>query len=705
MDETTRNLHADLAHKYHRHSPKIEQTWRSFNQEQRTEIMKNGSHEGAVLQHAQDTSLENVYKFIPEWNIRDIAAPASDFLLDMLKFRATTSLMEQYASGFNSRVGDHAHIVDMMKRKNLRLNNEAQFKHCYTLFITEDGYGQSVKLGAAKRDEVLANMKKAMDVQLIVPQATGELILMRQINLLQLLNIVIEDILDMDSTTRTQATRPKKSTDGAAVALVKLSLHTEPRELEISDLVEIARDQQSAREDMITLIAAEATVLAHEVNFSFFTRPELVADERGRVMSIHTDKYISGAVFDAAHSAVKTASIWDYIVRLTVLVKDTSDKQVRATILKELSNVCHLEYLRAQTCFKRSVAVGMGGSKCFKRMSSQKDGAARLSLKRSPESLTVDDPQLHYMLRLCQDETGWSSAVQWLQKLEDLHRAHPLEQDKLSEWEYDSLGDLAIIVTFIQSFSSLFLLPAANHKKSQPFISGYAALDNELRQLKDGVDLGDFAIPINNLLEPGMADGALTALDRYIKKKTGTKLGFLYQDLIENCISSLQQQHKAKASELKAEYITPSAPKSSDSTIQQRKQKAKTRPAQSPTYDITPKTAETDPADDQPKSAKQTFKVKASSAAVFTSMLSRSSAARGPVRWNAFVAAMVDVGFAVAPKVGSIYTFSAPRKMHMKRDLTIHRPHQSSIEGPRLLVISRRLNKVYDWEEATFVVA
>ncbi|OAL00787.1 hypothetical protein IQ06DRAFT_249757 [Phaeosphaeriaceae sp. SRC1lsM3a] len=707
MDETIRELHSDLARKYQRHGPKIEQMWRSFNQEQRTQIMKSGSNEGAVLKHAEDTSLENVYKFIPEWNIRDIAAASPDFLLDMLKFRATTPLQTQYTSGFNGRPGDHAHIVDMMARKNLQLINAGQLKHCYTLFITEDGYGQSVKIGAEKRVEVLARMKPAMDAQLIVPQSTGDLILMRQINLLQLLNIIIEDILDTTSTTRTQEKRPKKPAEGAAAALAQSSLHASPKKLGLPELVDIARDQQSAREDLITVIATEPTVLAHEVNYCFFTRPELVADEKGRVLSVHTDKYISGAVFDATHAAVKTAAIWNYIVRLAALLKDTSDKQFRVAILKELSNTCHLEYLRAQTCFKRSVAVGMGGAKWFKRMSSQKDGAARISLKRSPESLTVADPQLHYMLRLCQDDTNSSGAIQWLQKLEDLHRAHPLEQDKLSEREYDSLGDLAIIVTFIQSLSSMVQLPVPNHKKGQPFVSGYAALDTELGQLRDGIDLGDFAIPIDNLLEPGMADGALTALDRYIEEKTGTKLGFLYQDLVEACVRSVQEQceqQKAKASGQKAEYITPSSPESPASNVQQRKEKEKTRPVGMSIYNITPKTVEIGSASDQPAPTKQIFKVKASTASVFTSLLSRSSTARGPVKWDAFVAAMTDLGFAVMPKVGSIYAFSPPEKMQVQRDLTLHRPHHSSIEGTCLLVISRRLKKVYGWEDGTFVV-
>jgi hypothetical protein len=487
-----------------------------------------------------------------------------------------------------------------------------------------------------------------------------------------------------------------------------LSIHAPPKKIELPDLAHSALDQKSSREDLVNLIATEPTVLAHEVNFCFFTRPELIADEKGRILPVHTDKYISSAVFDAVHAAVKTATIWHYITRLVALLKETSDKQFRAAILKELSNACHLEYLRAQTWFKRSVAVGMGGSKWFKRMSTvQKDHAVRISLKRNPESLMVEDPQLHYMLRLCQDETNWSGAVQWLQKLGDLHRAHPLEQDKLSEREYDSLGDLAIIVTFIQSLSSAVQLLVANHKRSQPFVSGYIALDNELKHLKDGVDLGEFAIPIDNLLEPGMANGALKTLDQYLEEKTGTKVGFLYQDLIEDCVSGLQKQYehqKAKPSQ-KVEYITPTAPESSESNVQQRKQKEKTRPSQSPIYDIISQFTEVVAESEQPGQSKQTFEVKASTAAVFSTLFSRSSAARGSVKWDAFVAAMVDVGFSVNPKVGSIYTFVPSDKVLVKRDLTLHRPHQSCIEGARLFIYSRRLRRVYGWEESTFVVS
>jgi hypothetical protein len=715
MDETVKELHRDLKGRFQRHGTKLQQMWRSLNQEQRTKVLRDGAHEGVVLKNPSDTSMGNVYELIPEWNLRDITSPSSDYLLDILKHRATTSLQMQYTSGANGGPGDHAHIVDMMQRKNLELTHASELKNGYTLFIDEERYGQSIKIKAGK-SEVLAAMKPAIEAQLIVPQAIGELILMRQTYILQHLNIVIDDILDTASTTRAQGKRPKKPADVGNGALAKLSIHTQPKKPELSDMVESSLDQKSSLEDSLHLITTEPTVLAHEVNLCFFTRPELIADEKGRILPVHTDKYISGALFDVVHGNVKTAAVWSYISRLLALLNNSPDKQFRAIILQELSNTCHLEYTRAQAIFKQNVSAGgSGGNKWFKRMSTlRKDGSVRISMKGNPESLTATNPQLHYILRLCQDETNWSKSIEWLQKLESLHRAHPLEQEKTTEQEFYSLGDLAVIVTLLQSLSTVTQLPTVSNKKGQMCVSGYSSLENELRQIKNEVDLSDFVIPIDNLLEPNMATGALTTLDAYILDKTGTKLGFLYQDLVDKCVSDIHTQYeeqKAKLKEgtLKPEYVVPTAPdtpQTPESWIQQRRQKEKTRPAHSSIYEITPPTAPTTPTStDKPAQPRQTFKVKTSTFAVFSALLSRSSAPRGSITWDAFVSAMADLGFSVIPKMGSIYTFVPPDTVAMQRGITLHRPHQASIEGPLVLVYSRRLQRVYGWDETTFVVS
>jgi hypothetical protein len=209
------------------------------------------------------------------------------------------------------------------------------------------------------------------------------------------------------------------------------------------------------------------------------------------------------------------------------------------------------------------VSTFLGGNKWFKRLSNvSKDGALRISMKCTPESLTVDNPQLHYMLRLCQDDKLVRISLV-ASEARDLYRSHPLEINKMVEREFDALGELAVIVTFIQSLSSVAQIPEVRSRMGHMFVSGYSNLENELRQPKADVNFGEFAILINNLLEPGMASGALTTLDQYLLEKLGTKDGFLYQDLVDDSVSNIYhcyEQQKAKSTKAKADYLTPAAP-------------------------------------------------------------------------------------------------------------------------------------------------
>lgn len=83
-----------------------------------------------------------------------------------------------------------------------------------------------------------------------------------------------------------------------------------------------------------------------------------------------------------------------------------------------------------------------------------------------------------------------------------------------------------------------------------------------------------------------MAEGALKALDEFTIEKAGTKMGLLYDDLIEDSLSDLESQYeqvKAKMEQgLKYELPKPSMPtESTELRVQQRRQKEKTRPPHS----------------------------------------------------------------------------------------------------------------------------
>lgn len=337
-----------------------------------------------------------------------------------------------------------------------------------------------------------------------------------------------------------------------------------------------------------------------------------------------------------------------------------------------------------------------------------KVGNARVTMKGNPETLTRADPQLHYMLRLCQAQTNPSQATEWLKKLAGLHDNHPTERDKLHEREVDALCDLAIVIGFIQDLSSTISIPSVSGKKGQMFGSKLQALEAELNQLKNQVDLRDFATPIDHLLEPEMSEKALKSLDDFVVQQAGTQMGFLYQDLVEECLLDLQNQYQqatdntSQRNQVEQPSFPIPVPQSPASRVEGRKQKNKTRPPHSATYEILPRLDTL--SIEEPLPPSQTLKVRSSTAEIFSSLFTKSQS-RSPVSWEGFQAAMTDVGFSTLPKYGSVYTFFPLNHMMAKKPLTVHRPHKSRIEGYMSLIFARRLNRLYGWDEGTFEVA
>jgi hypothetical protein len=539
----------------------------------------------------------------------------------------------------------------------------------------------------------------------------------RQLYLTQCLVILIDDILEEGSQTRAQKELPKKLDRGASAAFASLTIQDPPAQVSWPELVASTREQKAILDDSLSLLCAEPVALAHAVNFWFFSRPELLADEKGCRLPAHTDQYISGAILDAVHSAVQGAAIWDYICRLLELLEaQDADKVYRPIILQEIANVSHLGYDRARALFRRCVQTGTG-AKYFRRQPGAFDeiGNAAVSMKCNLGKLAKSDPQLHSVMRLCQPEASAQQSAEWLKKLAELNESDPTAQDRLLEGETDALSDLVVAVGFIRDISAAIPMPQVSRKRGQMFVSRSHDLETELHELKNQVDLLDFASPIDNLLEPGMAEGALQKLDQFVIDKVGTKMGFLYEDLVQDCLALLKSQYeqaKARVEQAKAKEeqenrmdwipIPVPPPQPREKRVEERRQKEKTRPAHSSVYDITPAAAE--PAAEPEEAApSHTLKVRPSTAEVFSTLFDKKQS-RGSVNWVDFEAAMADLGFSFMPKFGSVYTFLPPKSMGTK-SVTVHRPHKSRIEGYSLLIVSRRLKRVYGWGDKTFTVS
>ncbi|KAK0615104.1 hypothetical protein B0T17DRAFT_619923 [Bombardia bombarda] len=705
--DTIKVLHSDLARRDKMHGHTIDKMWRSFDNKTRASCMTAGARNGEVLRHSEDQSMGTVCYSIPEWNIQELANSGPDFMLDMLKHRATTTLFEQYAQGVNGRLGDHGLICKFVRERQVM--SKLAYKDEYTFFTDDEKYGNSVKFTEGHQDECLAAFAMPIEHGICVPRSIGEMILSRQFFILQCLIVLIDDILDQGSTTRLNRDPPKAAGTTPYLKAVNSPLaivpHTKQNiQLVLPDLIATARDQKAALDEFLGLLSTEPEVLTNAVNIYFYSQLELIIDEKGRRCPVYTDSYVSGAFFEVLHNAIKRAAIWDYLGRLLkVLDRPDIDKLYRPILLQEISNICHLEYSRALAFVKRNVATAMG-DKSFKRLSSvyEKDGSPRVNCKGDPDQHFRTNAQLCYILHLCEAQSDMSKAFHWLKKLTDLHNAHPEEREKLEGREAHSLCDLAVIIMLIQDLSSVTSIPAPSKKMGQTFVTRSQDLDAELNKLKTQVDLQDFAVPLDNLLEPGMAEGALKCLDEFVVDKAGTKMGFLYQDLVEDCLTDLEKQleqakAKAKAQKEKTKWVPLPipAPQAPEKRVEERKKKEKTRPSQSSEYEmIALSVLELSLADeDRPAPSARRFRVSASTAEVFSKLFSKASS-RGTVPWVAFEAAMAEVGFSVVPKYGSVYTFDPAASLGLMQSLTVHRPHMSKLEGHLIPVFAQRLKRV-----------
>ncbi|KAJ9150091.1 hypothetical protein NKR19_g5425 [Coniochaeta hoffmannii] len=115
-------------------------------------------------------------------------------------------------------------------------------------------------------------------------------------------------------------------------------------------------------------------------------------------------------------------------------------------------------------------------------------------------------------------------------------------------------------------------MPSFSRKKGQMFVSRSHGLEAELNLRRERIDLRDFAVPLDNLLEPGIADQAMKSLADFVVEGSGTTIGLIYQDLDEQY--RLMQQKLATKPE-----VPNFSPETLPEHIEQRRQKEKICPS------------------------------------------------------------------------------------------------------------------------------
>ncbi|KAK4901886.1 hypothetical protein LTR49_027193 [Elasticomyces elasticus] len=664
-------LQQDLQRKYHNVGAEVDRLWRKFTPEQREKAMRETMGDGNVLKNSRDPGvgmLRGARDVKPDRNLVDITS-TPQFFLDWLKFPAETDLHKQQLEGVNGGPGDREIIRAAAQRQAPNRVSKWAFFHD----LGKD-YSQWMEPNGAEGRRSTEEMAARFPL-VVVPEHEAIRLITRQTATLVYYNDLIKEILDLGTESRARNTVGRKATKDTVGAMAKLTVVPKPLKISISDVIPQADEQRVASEDYLDLLRSEPVVLNQALNMIHGSRPELVPDDRGRILPLFGDRYLSVAFFEVMSNAVKIISTWDYIARLIRMLDGLDEKVKKPVIMQELSNTCHLKYRRAQAAFRRQVIAYSGcGRQIF---------------------------QTHHDGRNVKDRH--ESAVQWIQKLDDHNTRHADDLKRLTDNQVLALGDLAIIVSFMHSVSTSLTMVTGSKKSGLLFTGRTAGSETELAQYKATADFGDCLIPRDNLLEPGAAANALQALDRFIVEHAGTSLGSLYEDMLDECLDDIDVRYMDAKTRLdKAErtvYVPLPAeePKSASVRAERRREKAKTRPAEAGVHAITAIAPRQPEATVAPQ-----LKVKASVAAVFSTIFAKSEA-RGSVSWADFAAAMADVGFSVTPKGGSIYTFHAPESMG-DRSIILHRPHASEIVGYRMLVLSRRLCRTYHWNADTFVV-
>ena len=712
LPEQVRALHGDLARNFRQDGARFEQLWRCLDRNKRARVFLSTASGTTprVLISPQDTRLE-VHKVIPEMNLQEISE--DDRLLDLMRYRSKSSLWEQYNSGVGDEPGDAPFIEQSMGLNGLHntYDNGNTLRYWLNIFSDDEEYIKRIQYpNRMKYEEAQALYSGSATTGTCLPRSTGDLVLRRQHHMLQSLNALFVNIMVVDAAYRRAkaVTAPPIATPtGRAEEAMKLFSDLRiaylPDEISVQDILGSATQQKESYEDIFYLCRKDASVLYYMVSSWHVARPELVPDHTGQSLSVTTDKFISFSFFDMIHDKVASIATWHYICRLLQLIIDQPDDLIlKAIVLQELANVCHMEYRRVRRHLRHSLQLG-SCQKHFERVpGGLEDGITLVKVKSKPD--TKRDPHTHYLLSLCQENEA-AAAMDLVKKIDDLHQTSPATQGGMRQAEFEALSNLATTASFVVDITSVFTLPSKAGKKGQIYKTRLEALTTERNSVKDGMDLSEFVTPMSNLLEKKNAEGAINALDTLVVERTGTKLELLYQDMIEECLVNIHDYHEqqqSKAAQGKIEvppYVPIIETTSPETQIEQRREKNKKRPPQSSVFHgPTIPTNDSDGEEDIPK-----FRVRQDTSNTLSVLFTRGEA-RGSIHWTDFESAMADLGFSVIPKFGSVYTFLPPARTGVQKSLTLHRPHQSRVEGVVLLIFASRLRRVYGWEIGSFEV-
>ncbi|CEJ91784.1 hypothetical protein VHEMI07476 [[Torrubiella] hemipterigena] len=671
-----------FSEQYAKHNLKIEQKWRSFKELDRLKCVNAAN--GFLLAVREDPARFS-HLLVPEFSRLDISSSKPAYLLDILKYRATTPLCEQDTADRDAV--RHALSTCFLTKQGVEspgngLSNE------HTCGASSAG----IPLEPALLGSPLAGVCEGVSI----PTTAPELVLARQAYTLGYLSIIMTKILQYESKERIQPDRQ------ARASLQSSTSSHSPRPLSIPDLISSSKEHAIHLHECATFIASDYEAFTWTVKNAVNGRPHTVPDKAGKLLYLPPRQAFQDAYFETLVSVQQKMFIWFYISELLEVLHSTIDKMHITAILQEISNVCQLEYARSQAMYKRRVQTGTGTG-LFRRIPGCSDdtGNPRVVMKGSPDQFTRKDPQLHYVLRLCHPKTTAQDATMWIEKLSTLYKDHEDERARAADDEAESLTDLVMITSLIQDLRMATKLPSPSHKRGLTFISKYTSANAELNSRKENLVSGCILATAHNDPTHRVGGAVEVSFDSHMTQKCVKSIHHLYKSMLQSCLEAIKLQHGQSKLALVDEPHYPLPHMTSRTTafkVQEKRLKEKTRPAFSEVGGVIATTVE-EPTEEVTSAVP--IQVSASTAKTFSTLFDKSRA-RGAVTWSELEAAMAELGFSVESKYGSIYTFTPPATMQGANPLNLHRPHSSKYEGYRVLLLGNRLKRVYDWNMNSF---
>ncbi|TPX07596.1 uncharacterized protein E0L32_010695 [Thyridium curvatum] len=732
------DAHDNLERMYRLHGEFIENKWRSFDRNQRArccyQLFKRFDHRRGVdyrslMRMAADfrlasgiTDQARNQALIPELNPVNLVNSDPESLVDLLRHRASGTLISLYDSGLDGSPGDRQFVVEMTMPAGKTLSDYQGTTYA-AIGLDDEVYARPFtrKAGTAEAIGYLPSISnkdlgRALRDGSILPQSMGLLVVTRQFLLANLSYSLMVAIFEASSEAGTKFDAARLG-DQALAIMKNLDSMPRPTRIDLSDLQSFAQFRTQSLRDMWLFMVKEPAVLLVKVGDYRSTTAARVPDYTGFAHSTFSQSYSSRSFVEALHDGLSTIAIWDYMDRLLQQCLSAPENKAYQTILRhELSRVSSMAVSRAQAFFVRLFRI-FAGTGHFQRSQASLDklGDYRVVMTTHPDVLTIRNPQMHLLLRLCRSETDTREVARLVPRLVRRQRIHPDEREILTVAEAEAFAQLKVTAEFAADLSTLLYLPPPKPKAQGPFAGRLEDLDMDISKWKEEIDLLDCFAPLNNLLEPGVALAAFKTIDSFMLDKAGTTMGYLYEDLVQDALEDLQGRYdkemRASNRDQAQSLLQFSEWRSQplEERVKLRREKQKTRPVELSLYDLAAAHGDDeDPAGDNREDEsvrEQAFQVTASTKEVFENLFPKGQQARGSVSWTAFQAAMVELGFTVTPKYGSAVTFEPTEAMSLAKSVTVHRPHQAKIEGHKLLMFASRLRTVYGWDEGTFELA